>query len=147
MICCSVETNTALLFLQFRSSLLCVMKDDFPHFKAFKVIAWIFFFSICLWFSFFWPNGTENTQTLTLLRWGAAPEEFPHCVDSTTFLSVFLLLKFRESDRSSLIAWPVGDDNIKDQSKQKALKTPQADCWAGVPCYMCQRLFKCLHWT
>lgn len=78
--------------------------------------------------TFFLLDGTENTQTLTLLRRWAAPEESPHRVNSTTFLCVFLLLKFGEGERRSIIARPTSDDNIKTQFKQKALQLPLADC-------------------
>lgn len=54
----------------------------------------------------------ENAQTLLLLRRGAAPEESPHGVNATTFLSVFLLFKLGEGKRSSIVAWPACGNNI-----------------------------------
>lgn len=69
-----------------------------------------------------------NCTTLTFWRRWAAPEESPHCVNSTTFLSVFLLLKFREGERSSIIARPAKKTTFNIQTwtqfKPKALKFP-----------------------
>lgn len=41
-----------------------------------------------------------------LLRRRAAPEQPSHCVNATTFLCVFLLLKLGEGERSSIVARP-----------------------------------------
>lgn len=48
----------------------------------------------------------RNAQTLLLLRRRAAPEQPSHCVNATTFLCVFLLLKLGEGERSSIVARP-----------------------------------------
>lgn len=55
----------------------------------------------------------RNAQTLLLLRRRAAPEQPPHCVNATTFLCVFLLLKLGEGERSSIVARPVCETTHK----------------------------------
>lgn len=54
----------------------------------------------------------KTGRTLAFWRWWAAPEESPHCVNSMTFLNVFLLLKFGEGGRSSIVSRPARNDNF-----------------------------------